>query len=39
MGWFAIERKLILKWIINKWSTGNWAGLKWLRIDSSGGVM
>jgi hypothetical protein len=38
LGWFGIERKLIL-WIIEIRGIRNWTGLKWLRIGSSAWLM
>jgi hypothetical protein len=35
----CVDAKIILKWIIKKYSGNVWAGLKWLRIETSGELL
>ena len=35
----GIDRRIILKWIFNKWDERAWTGLIWLRIRTGGGLL
>ena len=35
----GVGRKIILKWIFRKQDVGLWAGLMWLRIETSDGLL
>jgi hypothetical protein len=35
----GIDVKIILEWILGKWSERVWTGCIWLRIGTNGGVL
>jgi hypothetical protein len=34
-----VDGRVILRWIFRKWDVGVWSGLRWLRIETSGGAL